>query len=443
MRLPLRVRLYIIAWVIATIGALAAISVSYPEFQYSVAVVEPIIILTGLLVVLQIYEVELVYRQALSTGIAICTASIILGGAAIAIPVTVIGTLAAESILRWPYTKNGFTNYLYRVGFNTAQFTVAALTALGTYLLAGGQPLLLNELSQSSLIFYHHLIPAALAFLVFEVVNTFSVASIVTLTERTSITYHLRFDIKHLSIQFLALGAVSILLPLVYVQSPWNLIPLLIPLGLIYVSLRHHMHLRYAAKESFEGLANMLAIRDPYTFDHSSEAAELTVDLARRLGLSEDRIDKVQSGAVIHDIGKIAIPDKILKKPGPLDDEEWAEMKKHPDIGADLIKDLEIYRDVAEIVRCEHEKWDGSGYPKGLHGEEIPIEARIVSVADIYNALTTDRPYRKAFAHEKAVEMIKEMRDDRKLDPRVVDAFVEIMEQHPERYAPTSTDASP
>lgn len=442
MQLPLRVRLYISAWSIFAAGAVIALWFSFPGFYYSAEFLEPIVILTGLLIVLQIYEVELVYRNALSTGIAICIASIVLGGAAIAVPVTVLGTLIAESILRWPYTKNGFTNYLYRVGFNTAQFTVAALAALGAYLLAGGQPLLLNELSQSSLIFYHHLIPAALAFLVFEVVNTFSVASIVTLTEQTSITYHLRFDIKHLSIQFLALGAVSILLPLVYVQSPWNLIPLLIPLGLIYVSLRNHMHLRYAAKESFEGLANMLAIRDPYTFDHSQDAADLAVDIARRLGLSEDRIDQVRSAAVIHDIGKIAISDDILKKPGPLDDQEWAEMKKHPDIGADLIKDLEIYRDVAEIVRCEHEKWDGSGYPKGLRGEEIPIEARIVTIADIYNALTTDRPYRKAFTQEKAVEMIKEMRDDRKLDPRVVDAFLEIMEEHAERYAPTSTDAS-
>lgn len=440
MSLPLRVRLYIIAWVIATIGAVAAISGGYPEFQYSTGVVEPIIILTGLLVVLQIYEVELVYRQALSTGIAICTASIILGGAVIAIPVTVIGTLIAESILRWHYIQNGFTNFLYRVGFNTAQFTVAALAAIGAYELVGGGHLLFANAAEISPTFYTLVVPASVAFLAFEFVNNLLVASIVTISEKTSVTYHLRFDVKHLSVQFLALAAVSILIPLLYIQSPWNLIPALIPLGLVYASLRNYMHLRYRAKETFETMANMLAARDPYTFDHSQDSADLAVDMARRLGLSEDRIDKVQSAAVIHDIGKIAIPDRILKKPGPLDDDEWAEMMKHPDIGADLIKDLEMYQDVAEIVRCEHEKWDGSGYPNGLRGEEIPIEARIVSVADIYNALTTDRPYRKAFAHEKAVEMVREMRDDRKLDPRVVDAFVELLEQHPERYAPTSTD---
>lgn len=406
--------------------------------------IQAILIFGGLLCVLEVYEVELLYRRTLSTAIAICLATIILGGGYVALPSIVLATLLAEVILRWDYLKQGFASFVYRVSFNLGQMTLASVAALGAYQLFGGQALLLSDsLTQTDLLFYNHLLPAVAAFLTFEFVNNLLVAGIITLTQHTSLTYHLKIDVKHLAIQFLALGAVSLLLPLVYVQSPWNLIPALIPLGLIYVSLRNYMHLRYNAKATFESMANMLAARDPYTFDHSSEAADLAVKIARHLKLPEDQVETVQSAAMIHDIGKIAISDDILKKPGPLNDEEWEIMKTHPDIGANLIKDLEMYRDVAEIVRCEHEKWDGSGYPKGLRGEEIPLEARIVTIADIYNALTTDRPYRDAFSHDEAVDIIKEMRDDRKLDPRVVDAFLVIMDREPQQSdTPASSEAS-
>lgn len=433
MNLSTRAYAYIAATAAATASVVVLFYLQSPPVPLSTNLLQAIAIFGILLFFLEIYEVELVYKRTLSTGMAICLATIILGGGYIAIPVTMLATLAAELIISWDYWERGLGDYVAVVTFNVTQFTLATLAALGAFHLAGGEPLLLSSLTQADLIFANHLLPAIAAFLTFEFANNLLVAGIITITQRTHFTYHLRFDLKHLSIQFIALGAISLALPLVYVQSPWNLIPVIIPLGLVYASLRSYMHLRRQAKETFETIANMLSTRDPYTFDHSQDAAELAVDIARHLSLSEDRIDVVQSAAVIHDIGKIGIPDEILKKPGPLNEAEWIEMKRHPDIGADLIKDLEMYQEVAEIVRCEHEKWDGSGYPKGLRGEEIPIEARIVTVADIYDALTTDRPYRKAFAHERAIEIIKEMRDDRKLDPRVVDAFLQLAEHDPQR----------
>jgi len=207
----------------------------------------------------------------------------------------------------------------------------------------------------------------------------------------------------------------------------------LIPLGLVHVSLRNYMRLRHEAKRTFESVAEMLAARDPYTYEHSKEVARLAERIAQKLRLHQDFIEQIKSAALIHDIGKLGVPDRILRKPGPLTEEEWAIMKQHPNIGADLIKDLEIYVDIVDIVRYEHERWDGSGYPKGLRGEEIPLGARIVAVADIYNALITDRPYRPAYSHEEALRMIREMRGVT-LDPKVVDAFFSVIEEMaPER----------
>ena len=225
-----------------------------------------------------------------------------------------------------------------------------------------------------------------------------------------------------------------------YAQSPWNLLLVLIPMGLVHVSLRNYMKLRHEAKQTFESMADMLHARDPYTFEHSDEVADLSEEIARQLGLHEDEIEQVRSGALIHDVGKIGIPDSILKKPGKLTTEEWEIMKTHPDIGADLIKDLEMYTGVVELVRHEHEHWDGNGYPKGLQGEEIPLGARIISVADAYNALTTDRPYRDAHPHERAVEIIQSETGTH-FDPTVVDAFLTVMANRPRQRAGQQTGA--
>ena len=269
----------------------------------------------------------------------------------------------------------------------------------------------------------------------------------ITLAAKTSFLYHLKFNVKHLMVQILSLGVLGILMAVTYAQSPWNLLLVLIPMGLVHVSLRNYMKLRHEAKQTFESMADMLHARDPYTFEHSDDVADLAEDIARQMGLHEDEIEQVRSGALIHDVGKIGIPDSILKKPGKLNDEEWAIMKTHPDIGADLIKDLEMYAGVVDLVRHEHEHWDGNGYPKGLQGEEIPLGARIIAVADAYNALTTDRPYRNAYDHDSAVEIIKS-ESGTHFDPTIVDAFLTLMAKGKSSGSrandPTSTsDASP
>jgi putative nucleotidyltransferase with HDIG domain len=146
--------------------------------------------------------------------------------------------------------------------------------------------------------------------------------------------------------------------------------------------------------------------RDGYTAEHSQAVLELAVRVARHLQLDEHEIDHVRQAALLHDIGKLAIPDAILKKPGPLTDEEWEVMRTHPIISAEIVTSAGGLDELAPVLRAEHERWDGAGYPDGLSGEQIPLASRITLVCDAYNAMTSDRPYRAALSNAVAREQI-------------------------------------
>ncbi len=202
---------------------------------------------------------------------------------------------------------------------------------------------------------------------------------------------------------------------------------MLVPLFVVQISLREHLKLRDQAKAAFEKIAAILHVRDIYTGQHSEAVAELAVKLARALHLSEEEVERIEAAAKVHDLGKIAIPDAILLKPGPLDEKEWEVVKQHPVISAEILAGLEIYKDCVEIIRHEHEHWDGTGYPDGLKGEEIPLGARIIAVADVWHALLSDRPYRKAYSKEEARKIMQDMAG-KVLDPKLVELFLRIVE---------------
>jgi len=158
-----------------------------------------------------------------------------------------------------------------------------------------------------------------------------------------------------------------------------------------------------AHQDAIAGLAEALLERDRYTGEHSESVVELAASVARGLGLDNPEIDKVRQAALLHDIGKVAIPDEILHKDGPLNDEEWEVMRQHPAIGERILRSIPGLGGVARIVRHEHERFDGGGYPDGLSGNEIPIGSRIILACDAYHAMTSDRPYRKAMEHSEAI----------------------------------------
>jgi diguanylate cyclase (GGDEF)-like protein/putative nucleotidyltransferase with HDIG domain len=178
-----------------------------------------------------------------------------------------------------------------------------------------------------------------------------------------------------------------------------------------------------AHEDAVSGLAEALAERDRYTGEHSQEVLELVEQVARGLALDEQEVQRVRYAALLHDIGKVAIPDEILHKPGPLDHSEWEIMRQHPVIGERILRAIPGLGGVARIVRHEHESYDGSGYPDGLSGDEIPIGARIILACDAYHAMVSDRPYRQALSHAEAVrELAKNA--GKQFDPQVTEVLI-------------------
>jgi len=184
--------------------------------------------------------------------------------------------------------------------------------------------------------------------------------------------------------------------------------------------------LSVAYEATIEGWARALELRDRETEGHTQRVAELTVALARALGVSEKELPHIRRGALLHDIGKLGVPDEILHKPGPLTEEEWAIMRQHPMMAYEMLQDIEYLQPALAIPLFHHERWNGSGYPYGLKGVAIPWPARIFAVVDVYDALTSERSYRKPWPREKALAYLRE-NSGVLFDPKVVEAFLHLM----------------
>jgi putative nucleotidyltransferase with HDIG domain len=191
-----------------------------------------------------------------------------------------------------------------------------------------------------------------------------------------------------------------------------------------------YARLQRAIFQSLLGLANALEAKDPYTRGHSTRVAELAGQLAMRQGLPRATIETIAHAALMHDLGKIGVPESLLRKPGPLTEPEWEIMRRHPVTGAQIVAPLEFFDEGAIIVRHHHERLDGSGYPDGLCGAAIPLGARIVAVADTYDALTSRRPYRAGLTHAEAIHVLRR-EGGRTLDAELVQVFVEAIQMSP------------
>ncbi|HSE94032.1 MAG TPA: HD-GYP domain-containing protein [Methylomirabilota bacterium] len=188
--------------------------------------------------------------------------------------------------------------------------------------------------------------------------------------------------------------------------------------------VRHlYQRTQRAISQSLLGLANALEAKDPYTRGHSERVGDWSRRLAGMLELSPAEVESVAQAGLLHDIGKIGVPEAVLGKRGPLDPDEWAYMRRHPLVGAQIVAPFEFLAPGALVIRHHHERWDGSGYPDGLAGPRIPLGARIVAVADVYDALTSTRPYRAALSHPAAIDHLL-VEAGRTLDAHVVAAFV-------------------
>ncbi len=418
MNLPIKARLFVVLLVLLSSLALvhAGFTITAPTSGQ--------LALFGIFVVLgilsEVYATWIpAYGWEISSSIAINVAGLFMLGPALSIYLVFLSSLISELMLRWGRKdEKGQLGVVILVAFNVSQM-VLSITVAGLVLTYSGH----NVLSLQYPIDYMW---AVLAFLAYSLTNLSLVRGIVSFAGGGGFFYGLWKSIREFLLQYVVLCASALLLTVLYSISVWHVFLGLVPLILVHVSFRSYLQLQTEARKTFEKISRILDERDHYTAVHSTSVAELAVKIAQEMDLPESEIEKIDVAAKVHDIGKIAVPDAILLKPGKLDDAEWKVMKKHPVISAELIEGLSIYSHVADAVRHEHEHWDGSGYPDGLEGKDIPLIARIITAADVYDALSTDRPYRKAFSREESLEILKKMRG-KELDPEVADALERVL----------------
>ncbi len=197
-----------------------------------------------------------------------------------------------------------------------------------------------------------------------------------------------------------------------------------------------YKRLENSYKSSISALSNAVDARDPYTAGHSSRVTRIALLLSKELDMPKKETRILEYAALFHDIGKIGVPDRILNKHGKLSDDEYEHIKKHPDIGVNILENIDFLAEALPIIRHHHERYCGNGYPAGIKGEEIPLGARIIAIADTYDAMTTDRPYRKAFNHDAAIQEILTNKGSQ-LDGSLVDRFMEI-----ERFIRNNTNSA-
>ena len=183
-----------------------------------------------------------------------------------------------------------------------------------------------------------------------------------------------------------------------------------------------HSQLLSAYDATIEGWSRAMDLRDKETEGHTQRVTQLSEKLAKIAGIRQDELIQIRRGSLLHDIGKLGVPDSILLTPNKLTDGEWEVMRKHPQYAYEMIQPIEYLRPALDIPYCHHEKWDGTGYPRGLKGEEIPLSARIFAIVDVWDALTSDRPYRAAWDKQKTLQYINEQ-SGKHFDPHIVELF--------------------
>ena len=186
--------------------------------------------------------------------------------------------------------------------------------------------------------------------------------------------------------------------------------------------------LALAYDSTLEGWARALELRDHGTEGHSRRVTDLTVRLAEAVGVSGEDLENVRRGAILHDIGKIGVPDQILLKPGPLTEDEWKTMRQHPVHARAMLMSIGFLRSALDIPYCHHEKWDGTGYPRGLNGMEIPLAARVFAIVDVWDALLSGRPYRAPMSVPEAIQVITQGAGTH-FQPELVEVFIEILDE--------------
>lgn len=354
-------------------------------------------------------------RVTVSVASSLCFASAISLGPYYGGLVAGIGALSVELIQRRPAIKLSVnvTNYI-----------------LSTFL-AGWAYTSFADLSSSPIASTRNILVTIASAMVFNVVNSGIIAIVLSQVVNTTPWRMWRNNIRGVAFESLSLPTLGALVPILYDQNPIGVFLVIVPLLGPYLSFRRYGQIHDETRSTIELVANMIDRRDPYTSEHSKRVTDYVTMIINEVDiLSFEEREVILAASPVHDLGKIGTSDVVLSKPGKLTDEEREIIKVHAAEGAAVLGILSMYRDAARVVRHHHERWDGTGYPDGLAGENIPIGSRIIAVADTYDAMTSDRVYRKALSHSVALAEIRRSSGSQ-FDPEIVAAFLRVMHAQP------------
>jgi len=346
-----------------------------------------------------------------TVGAAIDFAIIILLGPNVAPWLGLLGALVSSGLAR----KVPFYKLIFNMGQHALTLGIAALV----FEKAGG------NISNPS--FRGLVVPFILCVPAYFFVNNALICTIISITDKISPIrvwlVNFRWTIGH----DLILAPLGLLVAWLYSEvSPWAIFAFFAPLALARYVYKLYMELRDAYFDSIAALASALDASDPYTRGHSDRVTEYAKKVARAMRLSEREIESIEFAGRLHDIGKIGIDRSILRKRSQLNDREYHEMQKHPNMGSEIAGKLKFLKKAGGYVSHHHERYDGQGYPDGLKGEEIPLGARILGVVDAFDAMTSDRPYRPALSVEIAVQEL-EKGSGKQFDPSITDVFIQLI----------------
>jgi putative nucleotidyltransferase with HDIG domain len=358
----------------------------------------------------------------------VCTSVLLFGAAAGTLTVTL------DAVVMSLWMKRRYRSEWYRLLFNVAAPAASVWLAAQTFAIAGIPPLSSYEgaIELTALAF-----PLLAFTLAYFMLNSWLIAFAISLKEQLPAYPVWRDNLLWTSFNYFGGASVAALLvgyratldaALLLVVAPILLVlhfTFRSVLGRVEDANQHLARVNRLYLSTIETLATAIDAKDQVTHGHIRRVQNFAIAMARKIGIREEaQIRAIEAAALLHDMGKLAVPDYILNKPGPLTSPELVKMKGHAAIGADILAAIDFPYPVVPIVRHHHENWDGTGYPDGLKGTEIPIGARILSVVDCFDALTSDRPYRPKLTDEAAIEILRERRGNM-YDPLVVDAFLE------------------
>ena len=338
-------------------------------------------------------------------------------GPATAIIVTSFGAFIGEIV-------EGKTRW-YKIVFNVAQYALSAGIAGMVYQGLGGVVGAVN--------LTNYIVPAAICAIIYFLINSNLFMVVISLAEEVPILSVWKKRIKGTIATYITLAPIGFIMAIVYLGIGfWGIILFFFPLILARRSFELYTKMRKVYLDTIRALAAAIDAKDPYTKGHSERVAETSVALAQELNLSDRDIENIEYTALLHDIGKIGIADNILGKDSSLTDEEFDKIKEHTIMGAKIIEPVDFLKNSYKTIYHHHEKYNGDGYPDGLKEKEIPLSARIIAVADAYDAMGSDRPYRKKLNKDK---ILKELKDQsgKQFDPEVVKVLISVLDREREK----------